>query len=110
PQLLAHELGADWTMVSVEPAPLHPAYANRAIAEGMAAEAPGFLQGFVRWAATTVIERYSLQLTGGSTSVAAYWEPLRTAGAAARVLLCAAGAKRLGVDVDACDTANGFVV
>ncbi|WBX82561.1 xanthine dehydrogenase family protein molybdopterin-binding subunit [Sphingosinicella microcystinivorans] len=110
PQLLAHELGADWTMVSVEPAPLHPVYANRAIAEGMAAEAPGFLQGFVRWAATTVIERYSLQLTGGSTSVAAYWEPLRTAGAAARALLCAAGAKRLGVDADACDTANGFVV
>jgi isoquinoline 1-oxidoreductase subunit beta len=110
PQLLAHELGADWKMISVEPAPLHPVYANRAMAEGMAAEAPGFLQGIVRWAATTMVERYSLQLTGGSTSVAAYWEPLRTAGAAARALLCAAGAKRLGVDVAACDTANGFVV
>lgn len=110
PQLLAHELGADWKTISVEPAPLHPAYANRAMAEGMAAEAPGFLQGIVRWAVTTMVERYSLQLTGGSTSVAAYWEPLRTAGAAARALLCAAGAKRLGVDVAACDTANGFVV
>lgn len=110
PQLLAHELGADWKTISVEPAPLHPVYANRAMAEGMAAEAPGFLQGIVRWAATTMVERYSLQLTGGSTSVMAYWEPLRTAGAAARALLCAAGAKRLGVDVAACDTANGFVV
>ncbi|MBB4631802.1 xanthine dehydrogenase family protein molybdopterin-binding subunit [Sphingosinicella soli] len=110
PQLLAHELGADWKTVSVEPAPVHPAYANRAMAEGMAAEAPGFLQGIVRWAATTVVERYSLQLTGGSTSVAAHWEPLRTAGAAARALLCAAGAKWLDVDVAACDTVNGFVV
>ena len=60
PQLLAHELGADWKMISVEPAPLHPVYANRAMAEGMAAEAPGFLQGIVRWAATTMVERLSL--------------------------------------------------
>src|SRR3546814_6628395 len=39
-----------------------------------------------------------VQLTGGSTSVRAFWTPLRQAGAAARTLLVAAAAKQWGVD------------
>src|SRR3546814_19038323 len=39
-----------------------------------------------------------VQLTGGSTSVRAFWPPLRQAGAAARTLLVAAAAKQWGVD------------
>ncbi|WP_395665287.1 molybdopterin cofactor-binding domain-containing protein [Methylocella sp.] len=38
------------------------------------------------------------QVTGGSTSVRAFWTPLRTAGAAARVMLTEAAAARWGVD------------
>src|SRR3546814_20874486 len=38
------------------------------------------------------------QWTGGSTSVRAFWTPLRQAGAAARTLLVAAAAKQWGVD------------
>lgn len=110
PQLLAHELGADWRMVAVEPAPIHPVYANRAMAAGAAEAAPAFLHGIVKWAATTMVERYSLQMTGGSTSIMAFWEPLRIAGAAARELFCRAGAKRLGIDWEDCDTVDSFVV
>src|SRR3546814_1357657 len=39
-----------------------------------------------------------VQLTGGSTSVRAFWTPLRQAGAVARTLLVAAAAKQWGVD------------
>ena len=37
-------------------------------------------------------------MTGGSTSVRAFWTPLRQAGAVARTLLVAAAAKQWGVD------------
>lgn len=110
PQLLAHELGADWRMVAVEPAPVHPVYANRAFAAGAAEAAPAFMSGIVEWAVTTVVERYALQLTGGSTSIMAFWEPLRLAGASARELFRKAGAKRLGIDWESCDTVDGFVI
>jgi isoquinoline 1-oxidoreductase beta subunit len=39
-----------------------------------------------------------VQLTGGSTSIRAFWTPLRQAGAVARTLLVAAAAKQWGVD------------
>jgi isoquinoline 1-oxidoreductase subunit beta len=47
--------------------------------------------------------------TGGSSSVRRSWEPLRTAGAAARTMLVAAAAKRWGVDPASCTTASGRV-
>jgi isoquinoline 1-oxidoreductase subunit beta len=52
----------------------------------------------------------SLQLTGGSTSVRAFWEPLRRAGAIARDLLIAAAAQTWGVDADACRAEKGEVI
>jgi isoquinoline 1-oxidoreductase subunit beta len=42
------------------------------------------------------------QVTGGSTSVRGFWEPLRRAGATARNLLIAAATQTWGVDADAC--------
>ncbi|MDN7653003.1 xanthine dehydrogenase family protein molybdopterin-binding subunit [Burkholderia multivorans] len=49
------------------------------------------------------------QLTGGSTSVRYAWEPLRRAGATARVLLVSAAAKQWNVDPAACHAENGEV-
>ncbi|MBU9541587.1 xanthine dehydrogenase family protein molybdopterin-binding subunit [Burkholderia multivorans] len=49
------------------------------------------------------------QLTGGSTSVRYAWEPLRRAGATARVLLVSAAAKQWNVDAAACHAENGEV-
>src|SRR5215472_12460779 len=50
------------------------------------------------------------QVTGGSTSVRAFWEPLRRAGATARNLLIAAAAQTWGVNADACRAEKGEVI
>jgi isoquinoline 1-oxidoreductase subunit beta len=51
-----------------------------------------------------------LQATGGSTSVRAAWEPLRRAGATARLMLIAAAAKRWRVDPGSCQAKLGKVI
>ena len=50
------------------------------------------------------------QVTGGSTSVRAFYLPLRQAGAAARTMLIAAAADRWQVDPSGCHTEAGVVV
>lgn len=87
PQLLADELGADWSRIAVIPSPAGKAYDN------LLAETLG--KG---------------RITGAATSVRAFADPLRAAGATARVLLCAAAARKWGVSAADCDTADGFVV
>ena len=49
------------------------------------------------------------QITGGSTSVAGSWLPLRTAGATARAILLATAAKQWSVDPASCSTHEGVV-
>ncbi len=110
PQIVADELGADWRMVGVEPAPLHPLYANKILAGALTAGLPSFLQGIGMWAATEMVTRSAMQLTGGSTSVRSYYESLRMAGAAAREMLCRAAAREWDVDWRDCDTAQGYVI
>src|SRR5262250_1204227 len=50
------------------------------------------------------------QITGNSTTIRAFWTPLRQAGAAARTLLVAAAAKRWSVEPAACHAERGAVV
>lgn len=50
------------------------------------------------------------QMTGGSTSIRAFWTPLRTAGATARTLLVQAAAKSWNVDPVSCRAEDGFVI
>jgi isoquinoline 1-oxidoreductase beta subunit len=50
------------------------------------------------------------QATGNSNAVRASWQPLREAGAAARVMLIAAAAKRWSVDPASCRAQNGVVL
>ncbi len=110
PQILADELGADWNTISVEPAPLHPMYANRGVALDPTAEVPTLFRGFARWTVGNIAAHYDLQMTGGSTSVRGFAQPVRLAGAAAREMLCRAAARDWGVDWSECDTDNGFIV
>jgi isoquinoline 1-oxidoreductase subunit beta len=49
-------------------------------------------------------------VTGGSTSVRAFWKPLRQAGAAARMLLVEAAAQILGVEPASCRAEKGEVL
>ncbi|GAB4067645.1 xanthine dehydrogenase family protein molybdopterin-binding subunit [Ancylobacter sonchi] len=50
------------------------------------------------------------QVTGGSTSIRGFYEPLRKAGASARTMLVAAAAQMWGVDPASCDAAKGVVL
>ena len=83
PMIIAEELDADWSKVSLEAAPPNEKlYANPLL---------------------------SVQATGNSNSVRAFWMPLRRAAAGARALLVAAAAKQWNVDPATCTTANGVV-
>jgi isoquinoline 1-oxidoreductase beta subunit len=81
--VLAEELDADFSSVVLEHAPANEKlYANPA---------------------------FGIQATGGSTSLRAFWKPLREAGASARAMLVQAAAQQWQVDPASCTTANGEV-
>jgi len=110
-QVLADQLGADWRQIAVEPAPINPLYANRLLADEAAQESlPDFLKGVGGWAAREWATRSAFMMTAGSTSIRAFEQTFREAGAFARALLCMAAGKRIGADWQACDTEAGFVV
>src|SRR3569623_1901463 len=107
PQIVADELGADWRTVAIEAAPLNPLYANKLGAEELFEGVFDKLPVPMRDAHAT---RAGLVLTAASSSIRAFEDDLRQAGATARVLLCKAAAKRWRVDWQACGTTAGFVV
>jgi len=81
--ILAEELDADWSKVSLDAAPPNEKlYANPML---------------------------GVQATGNSNSIRAWWLPLRKAAAGSRALLVAAAAKQWNVDPASCTTANGAV-
>lgn len=83
PMAIAEELGCDWDKVRVEHAPAAPAYHHTA---------------------------YGIQATGGSSSTWESFDQMRTAGAAMRQMLVAAGAARLGARPRDCRVERGHVV
>ncbi|MBO9715081.1 molybdopterin cofactor-binding domain-containing protein [Sphingomonas sp.] len=107
PQIVADELGADWRSVGVEAAPLNPLYANPLAAATLFEAALGGLPGNLQ---REHAMRSALVLTAGSSSIRYFEEALRQAGAAARVMLCKAAARRWGVDWQACGTAANQVI
>lgn len=83
PMLVAEELDADWKLVGVEQAPVDAAYNN---------------------------PMFGMQATGGSTTVRAHWQPVRQAGAAARLMLVAAAAEQWKVDAATLRTEKSHVI
>jgi len=83
PMLVAEELDADWQTVRVEQSPADKAYNN---------------------------PLFGMQATGGSTTVRAFWEPMRKAGATARQMLVSAAASQWGVPATECRTESGRVL
>jgi len=82
--VLAEELDADWAKVGALHAPPNDKfYANPA---------------------------FGLQATGGSTSIRAWWKPLREAGASARAMLVQAAAAQWQVEPASCTTSKGEVI
>ncbi|MEI9927302.1 MAG: molybdopterin cofactor-binding domain-containing protein [Sphingomonas sp.] len=107
PQIVADELGAAWSTVGVEAAPLNPLYANPLGAAELFETALGGLPDRLQ---RTHATRTALVLTAGSSSIRNFEDDLRQAGAAARAMLCKAAARRWGTDWRACATADNFVV
>lgn len=107
PQIVAHELGADWRQIAVLPVPPSGAQANAVLA---AKWAP-------LWSAEPALvnpERFardeSFAVAADGTTLAAYEQPARQAGATARAMLAMAAAERWGVDWQSCDVRGGLVM
>src|ERR1700675_4068254 len=84
PMILAEELDADFSQVTLAHAPpSDKLYGN---------------------------PLFGIQATGNSNSVRAWWKPLRTAGAGARAMLVQAAARQWQVDPASCTTANSVVM
>ncbi len=81
--ILAEELDADWSKVSLEAAPPNEKFYTNPM--------------------------LGVQATGNSNSIRAWWTPLRKAAAGSRALLVAAAAKQWSVGPESCTTANGVV-
>jgi len=115
PQILADELGADWRTIAVEPAPINPLYANNVLAQQWAETLlpPGAEkltdQEAANWAAKNIATRNDFIVTADSSSVPAYSDSFREAGAAARILLSKAAAAKWDIEWEACTVANGLV-
>jgi len=83
PMILADELDADFSNVVLQHAPPNEKlYAN---------------------------PTFGVQVTGNSNSIRAFWKPLRSAGAAARLMLVQAAAAQWQVDPASCSTSNSIV-
>jgi isoquinoline 1-oxidoreductase subunit beta len=82
--ILAEELDADFSRVTLEHAPpSDKLYGN---------------------------PMFGIQATGNSNSIRAWWKPLRTAGASSRAMLVQAAARQWQVDPTSCTTANSEVM
>lgn len=115
-QIAADELGADWRTIAVEPAPIAPVYANSLfVAQDAALVTPrtGIPAAVAQWPGWQAIDwpdAAPAMLTGGSTTVRMFEQPVREGAAVARSLLCMAGADRWDVAWEECFTRDGFVM
>jgi isoquinoline 1-oxidoreductase beta subunit len=111
--LVAEELDIPWAQVGVEQVTAGRAYANTALLHAVLPLQPddeGWLARSARWALSHTAMMLSLNVTGGSTSVRAAWEPMRWAGAAAREALRATAAREWKVPVQECRASQGEVL
>ncbi|MEM5425853.1 xanthine dehydrogenase family protein molybdopterin-binding subunit [Paraburkholderia ferrariae] len=111
--LLADELGADWSQVRLADARIEALYRNRvslARALPLRPEDHSWQAQGEEDLARLLTLLGGTMVTGGSTSIADLWEPMREAGASARAMLCSAAAKAWGAPVGECEAHAGHVV
>jgi len=113
PQIVAHELGADWRQIAVEPAPVSGAYGNVPLAQKWIALWDPRFAGLSGTTDAMMATRFAgaqrFSATAAGTSLEAYELPCRTAAAAARAMLAQEAASRWGVAWEECEVAGGFV-
>lgn len=83
PMLIAEELEADWSHISVVSAPVAAVYNHTA---------------------------YGMQMTGGSSSIPSSWDQLRRVGASGRIMLIRAAAQQWGVPEGECHAEDSQVI
>lgn len=81
--MLAEELGCDWESVKVTIAPWNKTFNN---------------------------PQFRMQMTGGSTTIPSFWEPMRKVGASANLMLRQAAANRWQVPLEAVSVKNSQVM
>ncbi len=107
--IVAEEMGADFTRMRLEPAPVANVYRNVvAIVSQLPFAAPP--SGLLRELSEGIALQLGTMGTGGSTSTIDAWARLRSVGAAAREMLIAAAATRWQVTPATCAARSGFVV
>jgi isoquinoline 1-oxidoreductase subunit beta len=88
--LVAEELDADWSKISVVQAPINPVYGNMTM---LVDGSPPAMRSMVLMTSKVL----GLQATGGSTSTRDGWVPMRAAAASARAMLLTAAANKWSV-------------
>lgn len=110
--LVAEELDVTLDRITVDPGPASAAYYNEGLFRGGPAldslEAT-FAEKARATAAATGAKIMGIQLTAGSSSTMDAFVKMRAAGAAARIMLTEAAARRLGVPADRLITAEAAV-
>lgn len=113
PQVVAHELGADWRQVAVLPVPPNGAQANAVLAAKWAVLWSDF-PALAGNADSRLTQRFArgdaFVATADGTTLAAYEQPAREAGAAARAMLAMVAAERWGVSWEECEVRGGLVM
>lgn len=113
PMMLADEMEADWSTVSMEQAPAHEEYATFHVARQFAlpSKAPGIVEDTLKGTFLKLSQSMSLQITGGSFSVRSTGVlGMRAAGAAARELLVTAAAEQWGVPLSEVRAENSYIL
>ena len=87
-----------------EPLPVHTNFALGLDTRPEEANGPLF------WIGKRVMSWFPFVVTGGSTSVVGAWQPLRIAGASARLMLLAAAADSWQVPQSECSASAGFIM
>jgi len=113
PQIVTHELGADWRQVAVLPVPPNGAQANAVLAAKWAPLWSG-IPALTDESDDMLVERFAQShafcATADGTTLAAYEQSAREAGAAARAMLAMAAAERWGVSWEECQVRGGLVM
>ncbi|RWM21928.1 MAG: xanthine dehydrogenase family protein molybdopterin-binding subunit [Mesorhizobium sp.] len=111
--MVAEELDVDLDQIKVEHGPASYAYYNAAILEegGPFAFFDESMTAEIVRAGMGVVGKFlALQGTGGSASMRDGFDKMRQAGAAARQMLIAAAAQKLGIAAADLETANGSIL
>lgn len=113
PQIVAYELGADWRQIAVLPVPPSGAQANAVLASKWSAlwsSLPVRAEALEPFLSTRFARENAFAATADGTTLAAYEQPAREAGAAARAVLAMAAAARWRIGWEECEVRGGLVM